>query len=156
MSQCHDQYPELQSYPISDHVRMPDGAPCHDPAEISVLIAGSDGSTRSRLREVLDADERVGTVTEVAACDDALTRCDGVDVVLVGLRSNSGLGPLGAISQIARRPNHPSIVAVSPGGEPWLDQAARAEGADEVVDWPPDDESGLVQTVVDAAQPVFI
>jgi len=154
MSQCHDQYPDLRSYRMTDDVRQPEGSVCHDSSEINVLIAGSDGSTRSRIREALAADHRVGAVTEVAACDEAISRCDDVDVVVVGLRSKSGLGPLGAISQIARRPNHPSIVAVSPTGEPWLDHAARAEGANEVVDWP-DDEPGLVQTVIAAAHPAF-
>lgn len=155
MPQCHDQYPELQNYHPSDDVREPEGAPCHDPGEISVLIAGSDGITRSRIREALAADERVGDVAEVAACDDALDRCDGVDVVVMGLRSSSGLGPLGAISQIARRSNHPSIVAISPPDEPWLQYAAREEGADQVVDWP-QDEGDLVRTVIEAAHPVSL
>jgi len=155
MSQCHDQYPELNSYRPSGDVRMPQGAACHDSMEISVLIAGSDGSTRSRIHAALDADERVGAVTEVAACDDAVRHCEEVDVVVMGLRTMSGLGPLGAISEIARRPGHPSIVAVSPADEPWLDQAARAEGADDVVDWP-DGADELVRAVIDAAHPLYL
>lgn len=155
MFQCHDQYPELKSYRLSEDVREPEGTTCHDPTEISVLIAGSDGSTRSRIHEALASDERFGSVTEVASCDDALLRCDQVDVVIVGLRSNSGLGALGAISQIARRPSHPSIVAISPADEPWLDLAARAEGADEVLDWP-DGEPQLVPAVIKVAHPVYL
>lgn len=159
MSQCHDQYPKLEGYRPTGDVRDPEGAPCHDPAEISVLIAGSDEPTRSRIRQVLMDHGQVARVREVALCDEAVSRCDDVDVVVMGLRSRSGLGPLGAISQIARRPHHPSIVAISSRGETWLDQAARAEGADRVVYWP-DDEPELVQAVVragvQAAQPVPI
>lgn len=155
MSPCHDEYPELKTYRLSEHVSVPAGTSCHDPAEISVLIAGSDDSTRSRIHRALAADDRVGAVSEVAACDDALRRCDDVDVLVVGLRSKSGLGPLGAISQIARRSSRPSIVAVSPAGEPWLDLAARAEGADDVIDWP-DGEQHLVQAVVQSVHPAYL
>lgn len=155
MSQCHEEYPQTAAYRPSAYTRRPQGTQCHDAMDISVMIAGSDDSTRSRIHRALAADERVGAVTEVAACDDALRRCDEVDVVVVGLRSKSGLGPLGAISQIARRSTRPSIVAISPAGERWLDLAARAEGADEVVDWP-DGERQLVRAVIDAAHPIYL
>ena len=152
MSQCHDEYPELQRYHPSDLVTVPQGAACHDPIEISVLIAGSDDHTRSRIHQALAADERFGSITEAAACDDAIRRCDGVDVIVFGMRSTSGLGPPGAISELARRPHHPPIVALSPADEPWLDRAARNEGADEVLDWPAADPE-LVRAVISAARP---
>lgn len=154
MPQCHDNYPELQSYHASVKVDMPEGAQCHDATEISVLIAGSDGPTRARIREMLAADERVGAISEASVCDDALRRSDEVDVVVVGLRSESGLGALGAINELSRRSTRPAIVALSPVGEAWLDRAAMTEGADQVVDWP-DDEMLLVDKVIEAVQPAY-
>lgn len=107
-------------------------------SELRVLVEDSDQSVRTAIVTALSRDDRVGTVDQVECGDEAVSRCDLFDVVVVGLRSSSGLGSLGTIHRIAHRHGHPSIVGIDPGGEEWLGRAARAAGADEVLEWPMD------------------
>lgn len=161
MSQCHDDYAQMRVQPApAVAVRV---TQCHDlPAAVNVLIAESDRATLRLMRRALASDQRLGTVSFVATGDEAVRRSSEADVVLVDLRYVRGLGALGTISRIARRPGHPRILALSRTGAEWLSLAARCEGAEDVVDWPPGDEDdgqggagGLAEILAKAAQPAY-
>lgn len=154
MSQCHDEYPLMGVYRATAEAAGPQGAHCHDLPEISVLIAESDDSTRWAVRHELERDERFGPISEVTAGDEAVRQAEMVDVVVVSLRSVCGLGALGTINRIARRPHHPTIVGLSERGEEWLSLAARSEGADDVVEWPGDGPQ-LARRVLHARHPAY-
>ncbi len=142
MSQCHDCYETIRSDIAGEgrHVgsRYVEGAQCHDVTGIDVLIADSDPAIRARVRDLLQTDERFGTIWEVAAGDEAVAHALDVDVVVVDLRACNGLGPLGAIGRVARGEGHPPVVGLGRPGEEWLDLAARVEGATDIVEWPDD------------------
>lgn len=158
MSHCHDDYAEMKAQPApAIAVRV---TQCHDLPAVNVLIAESDRPTLRLIRKVLASDQRFGTVSFVATGDEAVRRSPEVDVVLVDLRCVRGLGALGTISRIARRAGHPRILALSRSGEEWLSLAARCEGAEDVVDWPPEDggdggDRGLAERLAKAAQPAY-
>lgn len=136
MSQCHDEYRPIPAPP--GPVATGKVTQCHDVPEISVLVAGSDDSTRQAIRVALASDQRFGAITEVASGDEALDQAPLVDVVVVDLRAVSGLGALGTIHRIVGRPGRPFVVGLSRRGEEWLSLAAHEEGADDVLDWPED------------------
>lgn len=165
MSQCHDDYAEMRVQPApAIAVRV---TQCHDLPAVNVLVVESDRSTLRLIRRALASDQRLGTVSFVATGDEAVRRSSEVDVVLVDLRYVRGLGSLGTISRIARRPGHPRILALARSGAEWLSLAARCEGAEDVVDWPPDGEDGgdggqaeglderLAERLAKAAQPAY-
>lgn len=152
MSQCHDEYPKTRAQPgpaVPVEVTQ-----CHDVPEVTeivVLVAESDRSTMSVIRTALESDLRFRRILAVTSGDEAVLHSGRVDVVVVDLRLASGLGSLGTISQIARRPGHPHIVALSRRPDEWLCQAARCEGADEILDWP-DTEENLTERLAHAAK----
>ncbi len=152
MSQCHDDYAELKGESVPAPPAPVRGAQCHDVPDvldITVLIAESDPVTQAEICRLLEKDVRFGAISKVPTGDEALTLALEVDVVVVDLRTVRGLGALGTISQIARRPVRPPIVGLARHGEEWLSLAARCEGADDIIDWP-QEASELAQRLLTA------
>lgn len=102
-----------------------------------VVIAESEPSIATELRDVLSGDGRFDQVEAVADGDAAARAASGADVVVIDL-SVEGRGSLGTIGAMSRLSRAPVIIALGSGPEAWKVRAARAEGAHAIIDWPAD------------------
>ena len=103
--------------------------------DMKVLVAESLTKRRQVIHAELEGEEQPVEIVDAGDGATAAASSPGTDVVIIDL-SIEGLGVLGAISAIRASTNPPAIVALSAGSEEWRKQAALAEGAIDVIDWP--------------------
>ena len=96
---------------------------------IRVLIAESNPHLAAVLGWVLSHDERFDVVAQVRDGEAVLACATAFDLALVDL-GIFGLGGLGTIAHLHRRPRAPIIAVLADTDAVYLRHAAEAEGAD--------------------------